>query len=172
MFCPNCGSQIDDNSKFCASCGATVVEEPAPQPEPQAQQPQYQQPQYQQPQYQQPQYQQPQRQQPQYMYVKKRPVPGRGLGIAGMVLGIISLVYAFAGFVAAIDIAEYSRFERRFEALLPVFLLTLILSVLGVSLAGAGKSKGYRTGISSAGVVTSVISLSLMLISFIIIAID
>lgn len=29
MFCSNCGSVIDDNAKFCGSCGAPV-EQPAP----------------------------------------------------------------------------------------------------------------------------------------------
>ena len=42
MFCPNCGSQVGDNDKFCKACGtpvnvqaAPVVQQPAPQPIPQ-----------------------------------------------------------------------------------------------------------------------------------------
>ncbi len=54
MFCPNCGSKLNDNSKFCENCGAPV----------QAQNQQPQQPQYQQPQQQQ--YQQPQQPRNQY----------------------------------------------------------------------------------------------------------
>ena len=28
MFCPNCGSQIEDGARFCASCGANVERAP------------------------------------------------------------------------------------------------------------------------------------------------
>ena len=28
MFCPNCGKQINDNSKFCAYCGHKFEEKP------------------------------------------------------------------------------------------------------------------------------------------------
>lgn len=74
MFCPHCGTNLPDDTKFCSSCGASLATAEAPQQaQPQYQQPEqqaYQQPQYRQPQqaYQQPQYQQPQQayQQPQY----------------------------------------------------------------------------------------------------------
>lgn len=32
MFCPNCGKEQEDNAKFCRSCGAKLVLEPAVQP--------------------------------------------------------------------------------------------------------------------------------------------
>ena len=37
MYCKSCGSQIDDDSKYCTSCGAdlTTVDYKKPQPEPQ-----------------------------------------------------------------------------------------------------------------------------------------
>ena len=66
MFCKNCGAQLNDDAKFCTSCGNVVAAEvPAPQPEVQTVpqqpvQPVYQQPvQPVQPVYQQPMYQQP-----------------------------------------------------------------------------------------------------------------
>ncbi len=71
MFCPNCGTQLEDGSVFCGSCGARMNAAEQPQPQ-QPQQPQYEQPQYQQPQYQQPQYQQPQYQQPVYAQAPKK----------------------------------------------------------------------------------------------------
>ena len=43
MYCPNCGKEIPNDSKFCGSCGAQV----RPVAQPQYQQPQYQQPQQQ-----------------------------------------------------------------------------------------------------------------------------
>ena len=30
MFCPNCGSSIDDDSLFCTNCGAKIEEEDRP----------------------------------------------------------------------------------------------------------------------------------------------
>ncbi|MGC8502931.1 zinc-ribbon domain-containing protein [Desulfurella sp.] len=28
MFCPNCGKEIDDSSKFCKFCGAKIEKKP------------------------------------------------------------------------------------------------------------------------------------------------
>ncbi len=70
MFCPKCGANNAENSRFCASCGADMTASAQPQ------QPQYQQPQYQQPQYQQPQYQQPPYQQPPYQQPPQQPSGG------------------------------------------------------------------------------------------------
>lgn len=42
MFCPNCGTNLPDNARFCGQCGTTLDTEPAPQPE-------YQQPAYEEP---------------------------------------------------------------------------------------------------------------------------
>ena len=67
MFCPKCGTTVDNGARFCPVCGTVMPAPQAPQ-QPQYQAPQYQQPQYQQPQYQQPQYQQPQYQAPQPQY--------------------------------------------------------------------------------------------------------
>lgn len=30
MFCPACGNILEENAKFCASCGASIEETPAP----------------------------------------------------------------------------------------------------------------------------------------------
>lgn len=43
MYCRNCGAQIDDNAKFCQSCGHATDVQQHPQPA-QNQPPQYQQP--------------------------------------------------------------------------------------------------------------------------------
>lgn len=31
MFCPHCGKEIEDNSKFCPKCGASLSEKPSPE---------------------------------------------------------------------------------------------------------------------------------------------
>lgn len=41
MFCPKCGSNVPDSTKFCPTCGALLTDEaqqaPAIEPQPQAQ---------------------------------------------------------------------------------------------------------------------------------------
>ncbi len=49
MFCPNCGKQIPEGSRFCENCGTPVRQQEAPAQQPVNQQPAYQQPAYQQP---------------------------------------------------------------------------------------------------------------------------
>lgn len=79
MFCPNCGNQCPDGTKFCQSCGTPLTnnQQQNTQPDFNNQQANYQQPNYQQPnqqyqqpnynQYQQPNYNQPYQQYPQYV---------------------------------------------------------------------------------------------------------
>ncbi len=143
MFCPKCGTQISENSAFCQFCGS-----PMNQQQQQPYQPQYQ-------------------QQQQILYVAKPPVPGRGLGIAGMVLGIIGLVYAVYCFFMAIAIADTNL--RNIESSAIVFIVFSVLSILGVSLAGSGRNKGYINGISTSGIVTSAIGLFLYFVSILIV---
>lgn len=152
MFCPNCGTQNADNAAFCAGCGAKLsVEQPVYEPqqpavEPQQpvsapQQPVYQQPVYQQPAYQQPVYQQAY-QQPFQQPVYQQPVtvPGKGLGIAGMVLGIIALLFTCC--------SEYIS--------IPCAVIGLILSIVSLSKA---KKAGMKNGCALAGIICTCISL-------------
>jgi hypothetical protein len=54
MYCPKCGAQIADDSRFCPQCGNSTVAQTPQAPQAPPQQPAYQQPQpvYQQPAYQ------------------------------------------------------------------------------------------------------------------------
>ena len=74
MFCQKCGNQNAEGVKFCATCGAPLMDEPQAQPQPQYQQPQ--------------------------MPYQAPVIPGKGLGIASMVLGIISLVLFCVWYIA------------------------------------------------------------------------
>ncbi|MBQ3088295.1 MAG: zinc ribbon domain-containing protein [Clostridia bacterium] len=153
-FCQNCGAQVQDGAPFCPSCGTAQNAAPVnngfnggmPNNMP-GNMPGY--------------------------YVKPK-IPGRGAGIAGMVLGIIGLVYSFSCLVNAINYAD--SFSSYFgggyidDGFIVAIVIFSILSILGVSLAVSGRNKGYRNGVSTAGVVTSVIGLAIYLFSIIIVA--
>lgn len=136
MFCKYCGANCPDNAQICSACGSnlTMQQQPAQAAYQQAQpqQPQYQQPQYQQPQ--QPQYQQPQQvpyQPGQMPYPQPvMPAPGKGLAVAGLVLGIISF-----------------------------FCIPVVTGLLGIIFGGVAKSKGYRGGMATAGIVCGIIGI-------------
>ena len=168
MFCPYCGTQNAESSKFCAGCGAKllaeqpVMEQPQPvfdpapvyQPqtacdpmpvsevqsaggpmpvseagsscEPQPVQPPF----YQQNVYQQSAYYQ----QPVYpVYQQPAPLPGKGLGIAGMVLGIISLVCCCVWYISGI-----------------CAVVGLILSIVSMV---QGRKVGKTNGFALAGII-------------------
>ena len=148
MICQNCGATISDGTVFCEHCGAQVSAA-APQ------QPVYQQPVYQQPQqpvYQQPVYQQPQ--QPVYQqpaYQKAPSVPGKGLGIASMVIGIVALALGIClGWVG------------------------VIASIVAIAMGGVGLNKakavGAKNGMAVAGLVCSIIALAFDIIWIVAIA--
>ena len=70
------------------------------------------------------------------------PVPGRGLGIASMVLGILSLVLFCIWFISG-----------------PFAVIGLILGVAGL---GVSKSNGYGNGTAVAGIVCSLVTLAIL----------
>ncbi len=133
MVCNNCGNQNVDNANNCAFCGAPLnAQQAAPQAAPQ-------QPPMGQPMYQQPMYQQP---------VQAPSVPGKGLGIAGMVLGIVSLALWCFIYLA-----------------IPCAIIGLILSAIGMKKA---KDVGMKNGMAVAGIVCSAIALGILVIIWII----
>ena len=87
-----------------------------------------------------PQYQNPYDQQPQYnnQYNTNAQQPGKGLAIASMVLGIIAFLCA-----------------------------PIITGVLSIVFGGVAKSKGYRGGMATAGIVCGVIALVLWVVSLV-----
>lgn len=111
------------------------------QPQQNPNQSQYQQSQYQQPQqnYNQPQYQQPQQNysQPQYQQ-PQQPQQGKGMAIASMVLGIVALVIFCIWYISV-----------------PCAIVGLVLGILH-------NNKGQKSGMATAGIACSIISLALL----------
>lgn len=154
-YCAKCGIQNEDEVLFCLNCGNKFensgenndennpqVQEPQEQSGQITEQPQFYQPQQPVQQYQPPQPQQqyyqpaPQyQQQPMGYYPQPMPVPGKGMAIASLVLGICSIVYLF------------------------------FLGIIGIVLAVMAKKKmlaaGYPTGLATAGLVLSIIGTAL-----------
>lgn len=147
MICNKCGSQIADGSVFCPSCGANLAQ---PTQNQSYQQPNYQQP-YQQNGFQQPGY--PGFQQPGYPgFQQPTPatVPGKGVGIASMVLGIISLALFCIWYVS-----------------IPCAIIAAILGGVGMYQA---KQANMKNGIATAGFSCACIAIGLA-IAYVIIAI-
>lgn len=123
-YCKNCGSLNNDGVLYCASCGAPM----------QAAQPQ-------QPSYPVNNYQQP----------VPQSVPGKGLGITSMVLGIIGLVLFCFWFIS-----------------LPCAIVGIILGCISISQA---KEAGMKNGMATAGIVCSAIAIVLVILILILAAI-
>ncbi len=122
MVCPKCGMQNSNEAGFCASCGAPLVPQTPYAPPVQPGMPM----------------------QPGVPYVYKQAVPGKGLGIASMVLGIVSLVMFCSGWLA------------------------VICAIVGVILGGVGykkaKDAGMKNGMAVAGMTCSIIALAILLL--------
>ena len=91
-ICKNCGTNNEEGVAYCAGCGAAMevgYQSPVSYQQP-VQQSAYQQPTYQQPAYQQPVYQQP----------AAPVVPGKGMSITAMILGIVSLVFCCVWYIS------------------------------------------------------------------------
>ena len=160
MFCPKCGAQLRDGSKFCVSCGFALgapMAQAAPQQQSQPQFRQYQ-PQYQQ--YQQPQYQQYPQSQYQQPVSRKRscPFPMRLVGLIGALLLLGSVFLPF--------ISVYGNSENMID-LLPDMLIDDFADTyffLGFAALGIGFS---LSGLGIAQILTGFVSLGLSVYEFI-----
>ena len=136
MVCKNCGSYNDDSANFCIGCGNALSEQqehndaeninqgynnysnvntpPAAS------------------------YNQPYNNYNQY---PPAPVPGKGLAIAGMVCGIVSLALC----------------------------MLVVPAILGIVFGGVAKSKGYKGGEATAGIVCGAVALGIFVLYIIIV---
>lgn len=133
-FCHACGAQYPDEAVFCSACGARLAAVPGhPQP-PQAP-PIYQ----------------------NVVYVKPK-IPGRGFGIASMVLGIVGLVYSFSLF-------SMVSVVNRLESILFAILFLMSMPILALCFSFPARKRGYKNGISTSGLVLGTIALGIDLLS-------
>ena len=142
-FCISCGSEIKDGTTFCSKCGmqqSSVTQ----------QQTTYQQPVYQQPVYQQP------------TYVKPR-IPGRGFAITSMILGIFALMFSLSELTSIIDHPH----SHGVETTLSNIVGSLSFPVLALTFGFSSKKSGYQGGMCTAGMVTGIVSLALMVTTLI-----
>ena len=127
MFCESCGSSVPDGTSICPNCGSPIA---------QAAQPAYQQPAYQQPVYQQPAYQQPVVQVQPVVVQQQQPAgKSSGLAIAGLIMGIFTLLLCWVPIVGFI-----------------FGLLGLIFSIAGIA-----KKNGGAKGAAVAGLVMTIV---------------
>jgi hypothetical protein len=143
-FCPNCGSNVEPNLKFCSQCG-TKLDEDQPAPQTVYVQPSFQ-PRYTSPQ---PSYapQPAYAPQPQYPSYGTRPYRTKGTnsyGIVALICGILGLFIPFAG---------------------------LFLGIIAIILGGLGTSRDDSPGMATVGIVLGVLDLicGIILISMLVI---
>ena len=112
-------------------------------------------------------------QQPVYVAVKQK-IPGRGMGITAMVLGIIGIVYGFAMLSIASfaekadDFASNMSSELEGEiSSLPIIPILIFssLSIMALAFGASALKKGYKNGISVSGVVMGIIGIALYVIA-------
>ena len=147
-FCVNCGNPVNEGAAFCGVCGASVNASAANVVQP--------------------------------VYVVKPQTPGRGLGIASMVLGIIGIVYSFSCLMASFILSsQWSRFARPFYndsadimkyGVMAGISVYAVFGILAVAFGCTARKKGYKNGISTAGVTLSVLTLAMIAIALIVVA--
>lgn len=200
-FCDQCGAEMDDNARFCGVCGnqfdqPAQPEQPAQPVQPPAQPVQTTQPEqpveqtygdynqseqnvtaqpYQNPYY----YEQPV--QSTFPPVAKTKTPGKGFGIASMILGIVALfncIFLVVIDFSTISVNNYDYINSYttsianfglFYAIVGYGIFIIILALLSLIFAIVSLVKGYK-GMSIAGLILSILSVIVCIFSFVLAA--
>ena len=102
----------------------------------------------------------------------KPKIPGRGFGIASMVLGIIGLVYSISSLDTATEVANivgndyFGLYDFAFNigAIIGILIFS-VLSILALIFSGSARKRGYRNGVSTSGLVMGIIGVIFYFIS-------
>jgi len=136
------------------------------------------------PPYQQPPPYQPYQQYPPYnpqyipVYIKPK-IPGRGYGIASMVLGIIGIFYSFVTIIMAFTVEAAIRSTAGFGfnpavselATFSVIVTAVVYSVFAILscvFSLVAMKRGYKNGVSSSGLVMSLVTFALLITAIIV----
>ncbi len=139
-YCSKCGNLLTDEAAFCTNCGSKI-QVPTPS---------------------------------NIMYQQvvcvKPKVPGRGFGISSLVLGIIGGFYSFVLFIGFSSLLEMplSYNMSTLSALLSGIIVYGVLPVLALIFSLVSKHKGYKNGISTAGLVLGILGTVFILLAIII----
>ena len=147
-FCSNCGNEINENADICLKCGVLVKKTNTNYAIP--------------------------NNSVSNSYVKGK-VPGKGISIAGMVLGIIAIGWAFISLlsIGSIESSLVSNYSFYYDITSYVVgfafgytLFSFIPSIIGLILSIVGLRKS-KSGINITGLLLNIIALVIALIEFI-----
>ena len=102
-------------------------------------------------------------------YVAPPGPPGRGFGIASLVLGIIGILFSLSVLIAVFSsVSSYYRYYySMLGEVLTVSLIHSPLTILACIFSGVALSKGYRTGVSKSGLVLSMVSFGFIIVTIV-----
>ena len=141
-FCTKCGFNLTEGTNFCPNCGKNTNISAS--------------------------YNAP----PQYVQVVRPKIPGRGFGIAYMVLGIIGLFYSFIfmimSFSVLVIVVDGEFMPTGMGAFLAVYTAMFsALSILAWTFSVLSSKRGYVNGISKSGLVMGIIGVCAFALSVI-----
>ena len=144
LYCPKCGNPVAPGSSFCAACGTPFA---------QPQQPVYAAPPV----------------QPAYAPMKPK-VPGKGIGVAALVVGLIGIITSVIMFFSAVemvDLNSYYSYSYYFDAgpVIAGWFFLAIPNFLGIIFGACSLGKGCKSGVSKTGLILSSIGAGLFLIA-------
>ena len=149
-FCANCGKELPENSNVCPNCGVFIEKDEIKEVE----------------------------KVEQIVNNTKVKIPGNGMSIAGMILGIIAAVWAFFQIlsVGSVEPAINEMLDINRSLGTPSFILfwfsfgytvfSLIPSLIGLPLSIAGLIK-HKSGKNITGIILNIIALGVSVFMFV-----
>ena len=145
-FCANCGSELKENADVCLSCGKMLKKDNFENMQ-------------------------------QYNlytqngnYNNKPRIPGKGMSIAGMVLGIIATAWALLSLLSISEIeysvSYYYSISEIIGYIIGFTLFSLTPSIVGLILSICGYRK-QKSGVNIAGLILNIITLAIVVIEIV-----